>query len=221
MSQNEFTDPGIQNISEPDQSPTSKPKTTLAGLLGTQLLGLLVFVGLPAFVTGIAPVSWVTFERHDDQVTATAKTCLFFFIPYKTVTVNPVTGVGDRFAAGTVTHERREGRDHDAKSEDEGFLVIHGNKQAAQVPVTPFNLKSVLEKSEAFLRDPQGTELRLFVVANWKFSVIVGGLISLLTVLYAIGVASSAGVKFIHLFQWALGIPPEERLFVSQAKRSS
>ena len=66
------------------------------------------------------------------------------------------------------------------ESERQGFLVIHGESQEAQVPVTPFDLDSVLEQSNAFLKNPQATELSMFVVANWKFSVFCGGLATLL-----------------------------------------
>jgi hypothetical protein len=38
--------------------------------------------------------------------------------------------------------------------------------------------------------------LKLFLVANWKFSVIAGGLVSLLTLLY-VGGAVFAFVKFL------------------------
>lgn len=161
-------------------------------------------MGLPALVTAIAPVSWVTLERRDGHVAAVARTCLLFVVPYKTMTVEPVTGFGDRFVGGTVTRERRSGPDRFTKSEDEGVLVIQGTGQSAEVPVSPFSLGSVVEKAEAFLQDSQSTELKLFVVANWKFSVIGGGLISLLTVLYVVGVTMGLIFKLVRLFRWAL-----------------
>lgn len=191
----------------------------LAGFLAQQLFALAVFVGFPALVTAIAPVSWVQFERHDGRVSASARICLLFVVPYRTLTVDPVVGVGDRFVAGTVTRERRSGgRDRETKSEDKGFLVIQGPEHAAEVPVTPFNLRSVLERSEAFLQDPEATELQLFVVANWKFSVIAGGLISLLTVLYVAALAFGIVLKTIHGAQWAAGVPPQRRLLVRYLK---
>lgn len=162
-------------------------------------------VGFPALVTAIAPISWVRFERRDGKVSATVHTCLLFVIPYKNQTVVTVTGIGDRFVAGTVTRERRCGGDRTTKSEDEGFLVIRGNDHDAEVPVTPFNLKSVIERSEAFLHDDNATELKLFVVANWKFSVITGGLISLLTVLYIAGLTYGVLRAAVRTIRWALG----------------
>ncbi len=173
-----------------------------ATLVFQQLLALGVCVGVPALVTAIAPVSWVKLERQEGRVKADAQTCLLFVVPYKTSTVDPVTGFGDRFAAGTVTRERRPGPDRETKSEDEGFLVIEGPGQSAEVSVSPVSLGGVLDKANGFLEDSQAAELRLFVVANWKFSVIGGGLISLLTVLYVAGVTLGLLMKFVGLIRW-------------------
>ncbi len=212
------------------QPPSSSPQPTrsLAARIGTflfqQLLALAVFVGFPALVTAIAPVSWVTFERHDGRVTATTRTCLLFVVPYKHQTVEPVVGLGDRLVEGTYSRERRKGRDRYTKSEDEGFLVIRGPGQTVEVSVTPHNLESVVERSETFLDDPQARELKLFVVANWKFSMIVGGLLSLLTVLYVVILAFGIALKILHLFQALMGVPPERRWLAKQlqsVKRSA
>lgn len=184
-----------------------------------QLFAMLVCVGFPALVTAIAPVSWVDFERHDGRVSAHTRTCLLFVVPYKMRTIDPVIGLGDRFVAGTISHERRDGRDHRTKSEDEGFLIIRGSDQVAEVPVTPFNLSSVIERSEAFLNDPNSSELKLFVVANWKFSVIAGVLISLLTLLYVVGVTLGIVQKTVHVVQWSFGVPPESRWLVNNRRR--
>lgn len=174
-------------------------KTTWLGAIGSQFFVLFFCVGFPGFCTAIAPVSWVKFQRSGDRVSARAEVCVFFVLPYKTMTVDPVVGIGDRFVGGTESRERRSGkRDRVTKSEDQGFLVIQGDDHAAEVPVTPVDLESVIERSEAFLKDPQATELELFVVANWKFSVIMGGLTSLLTVLY---VGSLVSWTFVTIYK--------------------
>ncbi len=174
-----------------------------------QLLALAVFVGFPALVTAIAPVSWIKFERQDGQVSVTAQTCLLFFVPYKTIHLDPVTGIGDRFVAGTMNRERRPGRDRITRSEDEGVLVIHGHDQSAEISVTPFNIKSVTERAQGFLDDPQATELKLFVVANWKFSIVAGGLVSLLTVLYVVILVGGFMGKLLGLLRPGQVPPPD------------
>jgi hypothetical protein len=206
----------------PEQVAAGRPQRSLIGKIVSfllhQLAALVLFVGIPALVTAIAPVSWVKFERRDGTVSAKAQTCLLFVVPYKTQAVSPVVGIGDRFVGGSYTRKRRPGRDRVTKSEDEGFLIIQGVEEAAEVSVTPHDLKSVIERSEAFLHDSQAAELKLFVVANWKFSVIGGGLISLLTVLYVVSIVGGGAVKLIRVYQWALGIPPERRLFAKLIK---
>ncbi|RBP42673.1 hypothetical protein DES53_106382 [Roseimicrobium gellanilyticum] len=158
-----------------------------------QFFALLVCFGVPALVTALCPVAWVKFERQGERVSAKASVCLYFFIPFKTYTIDPVVSVGRDFKGGSTRVERRSGRNEKITSEDQGFLVIKGESQEAPVPVTPFNLDSVLEKSNTFLKDSQATELKMFVVANWKFSVFCGGLAMLLPLLlvgcivYALG----------------------------------
>jgi hypothetical protein len=165
-----------------------KPNGWGSWLFG-HVIAFVFCVGFPALVTAIAPVSWVRFEKVGDHVRANAKTCTLFFIPYRNNTIDPVIGIGDRFIAGKV--ERRRSNESRTRSEDEAFLVIHGEQVSVEVPVTPFNIKSVTERSKTFIEAPTDQPLKMFVVANWKFSMIAGGLISLLTVLYVVGVVLS------------------------------
>lgn len=181
------------------------------GFLFSQFIAFACLVGFPALVTAIAPVSWITFERHEGRVSFVGRTCLLFFVPYKTVTVDEVVGIDDRVVAGTVS---RSGKKGGTRSEDQGYLTIEGRGEAAEVPVTPYNLDSVGERAAAFLEDATASELKLFVVANWKFSVIAGGCLSLLTVLYVFLVTFSVLLKAVHLVQRALGVPPQRRLWI-------
>lgn len=162
--------------------------------LGSVLFGhAIAFLGcvlFPGFVTAVAPVSWVRFERNGEQVAAKAQICAFFVVPYRTTLIDPVVGVGDKFIAGHVTpdhHHSHQG----VRSEDEAFLVIHGKEDSINVPVSPVNIQNVTRQAHEFLEDPNSTELKMTVVANWKFSVIAGGVVSLLTVLYVVGVGLS------------------------------
>jgi hypothetical protein len=194
---------GVSNSASPifDDDPKPVRKTgSRKDPLNTflQFFALLVCFGIPAIVTALAPVAWVKFERHGERVTAKASICLYFVIPYKTVTIDPVVSVGRDFKGGSTRTERRNGRNEKIQSEDQGFLVIKGENQEAPVPVTPFNLDSVLERSNAFLKNPQATELKLFVVANWKFSVLCGGLAMLLPLLVVGSFVFAMGQKLFR-----------------------
>ncbi len=177
-------------------------KTTL----GSLALGFVFCVLFPGFVTAIAPVSWVRFERTDKIVSATTKTCVFFVIPYKTQRISPVIGVGDHFIAGTLSSRRPGQSERDrTRSEDEAFLEIRGENSSAQVSVSPVNIKSVLARSEEFLNDPAATELKLTVIANWKFGLIAGGFVSLLTVLYVTGLFLLLARFVVSLLSFRIG----------------
>jgi len=164
-----------------------KKKNVFKDLIFGHMIALLACVAFPGFVTAIAPVSWIRFERQGDDVHFKSKTCLFFFIPYSIKVIHPVIGIGDRFVAGHV-EERASARERSTRTEDEAFLVVHGIDKSAEIPVTPFNIKSVTERAQKFLDNANARSLRMTVVANWKFSVLVGGLVSLLTLLYIVGI---------------------------------
>jgi hypothetical protein len=153
------------------------------------LAGFFFCVGFPALVTAIAPISWVRLTRSEDRVHARAQTCLLFVFPYNTQTLNDVIGVGDRFVRGE--RIRRQSRETNNRTEDQAFLVLHGGDRDVEVSISPVNVESAQRRVEEFLADSAQPNLRLIAVANWKFSIIAGGLISLLTLLYAVGVVAS------------------------------
>ena len=53
-----------------------------------------------------------------------------------------------------------------------------------------------MKEAESFLKDSNAVELKRFVVANWKFGVIAGGALSLLTVIYVVAVVAS-GIMWV------------------------
>lgn len=79
------------------------------------------------------------------------------------------------------------------------MLILHGNEASFEVPVSPASIDGVRERCVAFLNNPQAVSERLFVVANWKFGILIGGAMSLLTVLYFTGCAWQA-VRFVRGF---------------------
>lgn len=174
--------------------PNGKP--TLAGKVVSQILVLLVCVVAPGALTAVAPVSWLHFERQSDHVVGRANVCMFFVIPYQKIVVDPVTEVSQHEVSGSYTRHRRSGTDKYTQAETTGYLSIIGPNHKGEVYVTPHNIDEVTAKVQAFLKDSQAKELKMFVVANWKFSVIGGGFMCLLTVLYAVGVVG-ASVQFL------------------------
>jgi hypothetical protein len=193
----------------------SKKKHSLRDFLFGHAIAFFFCVIFPGLVTAIAPVSYVSFERDGEKVVARARVCTLFVIPYQNKRIDPVVGLGDHFIAGTVG--RRVGNRDAVRSEDQAYLMIHGESEEnyAKVPVSPVNIKSVTEKAEAFLKDPQSTKLNFFVVANWKFSVFAGGLISLLTVLYVVGVTLSILQGLWRLIGGVVGFSRQSERFTA------
>lgn len=173
---------------------TSSHPPSLRGKIISQTLAFLVCVIVPGLVTAIAPVSWLRFQRQGDHVTARADTCFFFIIPFRRQSVDSVTGVDQRTQDGSVSRYRRSGKtDRYVQAESEGFLSIQGPQDEAVVSVTPADIDAMASQIEGFLKDGQASDLRLFAVANWKFSILAGGLASSLTVLYVGGLLFGLG----------------------------
>ncbi|MEQ1840659.1 MAG: hypothetical protein ABL994_09625 [Verrucomicrobiales bacterium] len=163
--------------------PLRQPPGRVSRLI-SQFVGVLLLIGILVIATGVAPVSWITFERIDGKVRARTQSCVFFIVPYHTTRIEPVTRIDTRTRSGSDNRERRTGRtDRYVKADDVGYLKIEGPSQSAEVPVAPSSLKSIEEKARGFLDDTRAVEIKLFVVANWTLSLVFSGLA---TVLYGI-----------------------------------
>jgi hypothetical protein len=157
---------------------------------------LLLCVGLPAAVTWMAPVTVVELSRQGPDVSAKVVNCLFLAIPYRETSINPVTKAEDELHRGETTFrtENRDGRNVRVKEkvEDEAYLILSGPSGTAKVPVSPANIKEVLDQTRVFLATADQPKLRFKAVANWTFSVLVGGLLTLITILYLLVMAWKA-----------------------------
>jgi hypothetical protein len=180
--------------------PKSLPakKTTLGEMIFGHAILILGCVLFPAFVTAIVPLSVTRFTRSGETVRAEVSKRLLFVVPYRRLVVENVISVNDQFRFGTKSADssRRPGSSTSSSgavsSEDEAFLLIEGDGQSAKVEVSPVNIRGVLEKTRDFLESPSQPSLKLVTVANWKFGVIGGGLVSLLTGFYLFIVIDSS-----------------------------
>ena len=86
--------------------------------------------------------------------------------------------------------QRKLGRTTDKKIQvdGEGFLQIHGDAdQLVEVGVSPASLDGIVEKTKAFLNSSTEKSKTMFVIANWKFGGLMGGVLSFFTALYVVG----------------------------------
>ena len=63
--------------------------------LGFYLIGFVVCVAVPAVITGLAPVSRVSFERHGDRVSARAHILLFLLVPFRPKAIDRVIEIDE------------------------------------------------------------------------------------------------------------------------------
>jgi hypothetical protein len=184
------------------KGPKERP-SSFADRVVLHVIAFTAFVLFPAFVTAVAPVSWVTFTREGEVVSATTQQCVFFVIPYLTRTVSPVTGVETSFSPGVLVPNSDEhaGSDRMAshRTEDQADLRINGPDQEASVTVSPVDIERIHKSVAAFLADPQTKSLKFGAVANWKASVFAGAPLSLLTGFYVVFIAIKLGRASIGL----------------------
>ncbi len=150
-------------------------------------------VGLPAFITAIAPISYVHLSRHEGLIEVKTKRCLFFWIPYKRDQLRGVTKVEDRFNAGSFNpNQRTQTR---TRSEDQSFILIKTETSEIEIPVSPVNVSDKIDQMQAFIDGKDVETLNLACVSNWKFSVIIAIPLCMLTLIYVIGLG-------IGLLRW-------------------
>lgn len=150
----------------------------------------LICVAFPGALTYMVPATWITFDRKGDKVQCTARTCVFFIVPYKTQRVDEVTGISDRQRAGQTKRQRKNGRDtgKNVHVDGEGFLQKHGGAdQMVEVSVSPASLKNVETKVTDFLSSTNDGSKTIFAIANWKFGALMGGVLTSFTALYVVG----------------------------------
>ena len=165
-------------------------RPTLGGMLLQHVIVFLICVVFPGVVTLAAPATWITFERSGESVRCKTRTCAFFVVPFKIQQVDPVIEIGQRERSGRSERQREFGKttDNTVHVDGEGFLQIHGaGDQLIEVSVSPASLKNVLGKSNDFLNSTDASSTTIFAIANWKFGGLMGGILTLFTLLYVVG----------------------------------
>jgi hypothetical protein len=145
-------------------------------------------------VTFFAPATWLTFVRTPENVHCTTRTCVYFLVPFKTQYVEHVTGVSEHEREGEIRRERKFGRDtgNYVHVDGQGILRIHGvGDRFADVSVSPASPRHVASKSRDFVNSSREGSTTLFAISNWKFGGLMGGVLTLFTLLYVVGYSMS------------------------------
>lgn len=188
------------------QVASSSPQPSRMGPVG-QVIAFLICVGFPGLWTLASPVSWVKFERQGESVSASAKVCLFFVIPYRSLSVSGIHGVETRSSIHNTSNTTpRKG----SRPDDQRYLVLRGDgDQVMEFPVADSSIQSVDEQTRTFVQDSPATELKYVVVSQLPMSIFVGVPLSLLTLLYIL----NAIVLLIQAVQRRCGVAPENLFF--------
>ncbi len=194
---------------------SSRLRPTLGGLLLQHLIVFLICIAFPGLVTALAPASWISLKRDGQSVKATMRTCVFFIVPYRVQTVEHVMAFDSREKGGETRRERRYGRDtgNSIHVDGEGYLQVIGREDSlAEVSVSPASLPRVVEICTDFLDAAQPTTKRIFVISNWKFGGIMGGVLTCFTALYVVGYSltlSQYGLRWMKRLSTAgISTPP-------------
>lgn len=165
-------------------------RPTLGGMVLQHVIVFLICVVFPGGVTVMAPATWITLERSGEKVNCTTRTCAFFILPFKIQHVDQVTEISHRERVGKTERQREFGRDKykTVNVDGEGYLQIHGvGDELIEVSVTPASLESVASNSNDFLTLSEEQSTTIFAIANWKFGGLMGGILTLFTLLYVVG----------------------------------
>jgi hypothetical protein len=120
---------------------------------------------------------------NSERVDATAAKNILFIVPISGSTINNLIDPESQVIDGGVIRQGKTatpvGRITD-EVEDEGLLLLRGAQgEQVEVYVSPRNLEAVEDEIRYFINEGEEPSLRMWVVSNWKFGVILPGAVLL------------------------------------------
>ncbi len=158
-------------------------------MLLQHLIVFAVCIVFPGLTTFFLPASWLFFTRTENGVECTARTCVYFVVPYNAQHIDRVQAIHSQETSASTRQIRKGGRaTNDVVHVDgKGVLEIVGpDQKQIEVSVSPASLESAVEKCKNFLNDSSAKSTTVFVIANWKFGGIMGGVLTCFTALYVV-----------------------------------
>ena len=164
---------------------TLKKKRSKPFELMRTLYSFIIIFCIPGLIiTFFAPSFTVELTRvNPERVDATVSKNLLFIVPIsRYTTTNLVDTESETIDGGVI---RRSGSTTSAGSstgkivgqaEDHGRLLLKGREgDPIEVYISPVNLYDVEDEIQYFITESKEPSLRLWVVSNWKFGVILPG----------------------------------------------
>ena len=138
--------------------------------------GAIITFGVPSFTIELTRV-------NQERVDAAVSKNLLFIVPISRYTVTNLIDTESETIDGGVI--RRSGSSTSAgsstgkvvgKAEDDGRLLLKGREgEPIEVWISPVNLDDVEDEIRYFIAESKEPSLRLWVVSNWKFGVLLPG----------------------------------------------
>jgi hypothetical protein len=148
--------------------------------IASHLLAFLFFVLVPAGWTALMPVAWTSFSREGEVVTVTTHKHLLLVVPYTWQTLRGVSDLDIDYESGTWTRSISTR----TKSEDKAWIVLTNGREKAVVPVDAEKVRDTASSMESFLRDQNWVSNSWFTYADFTFSLVAGGVVTLLPLFY-------------------------------------
>lgn len=159
------------------------------------LYSFIIIFCLPgAFITFVAPSFTIELTRlNQERVDAAVSKNLLFVVPVSRYTATNLVDTESEVIDGGVI--RRGGSSTGkitGEAEDEGVLLLKGQEdEPIEVSISPVNLDDVEDEIRYFITESKEPSLRLWVVSNWKFGVILpGGILLFWVIVFCMAVWS-------------------------------
>jgi len=154
-------------------------------LLRTLYSFIIIFCIPGALITACAPSFTIELTRvNPERVDAAVSKNLLFIVPISRYTATNLVDTESEVIDGGLI--RRSGKTT-GEAEDEGHLLLKGREgePSIEVWISPVNLYDVEDEIQYFITEGKEPSLRLWVVSNWKFGVLLPGGILLFWVVVA------------------------------------
>jgi hypothetical protein len=158
-------------------------------ILVTQMIAVVVFVGVPVMLTLMAPLSSLRFQKTEQGTSAEVDRYLLIFIPWKHETL-----VGVQAVRAEITAEKRyRGTSEERRKGQKGVRLATGQIDIVSgaietsIQADPVLAKRIEKEFVEFQQTESSGELSYEIYASWWLSYVLGGIATSLTAFYVFG----------------------------------
>ena len=174
-----------------DRRPSAGPRRLTWRGASVSIAVAALFLAFAAVISLVAPVHVLALHRDGTRsVRADVRQNLWLVIPFRTQTLQVVTGVSTRTYQAEASPPRRPA--DPVQPENQGFLILTGIHGSLEISSSPQNLYDIERRVNQFLAGSE-PHIRLWAVSNWKVAVIVQAVVLLPAALMLISLVWDIG----------------------------